>query len=85
MTRGEHTGGDAMAGRDVVLAKLENLVAEFRDGAEDWENVTIDQFLEAFGGLLGDIEGAYVNRGVALPPNAWQIVADALEGARYYE
>ena len=76
--------GDSLAGREKVLAVLENLQAELESGA-DWENDSLARFLEGFGALLGSIENVYLNSNSALPDDPWALVAEALEGAPYYE
>lgn len=73
-------------GRDAVVAVLEELRRELEAGPqEEWENDTLDRFLEAFGELLAVIENSYVNTGREVPSDPWVLVADALRGARYYE
>lgn len=51
----------------------------------EWENDTIPRFLEAFSALLGSIENAYVNTGRVVPADPWELVAEAIRGARSYE
>lgn len=78
------TTGDGTAGRDVVIATIEAMLTEFR-GANDWENSTLDRYLEAFAALLGSIDNHYVNTGQPVPQDPWVIVAEVFRGARYYE
>lgn len=78
------TGPDPLANRDVAVAAIEQLLAELR-GQNDWENPTLERYLEALGALLGSIENHYANTGQVLPSDAWTILADVLKGARYYE
>lgn len=74
-----------LAGRELVLGQLALLRRELADAPEGFENDTLDAFLDAYGALLGSIEHAYRNNGRPVPESPWQIVADALDGARYYE
>jgi hypothetical protein len=86
MTADAGSASDAFAGREVVLAKLDELVAELGAGGADvWENSSLERYLEALQALLGSIEGAYDNLGQPRPVDPWQVMADALHGARYYE
>ena len=78
------TNYDALQGRDEVLDVLDSLLAELVDG-QAWENQTLERFLDAFSALLGSIENAYSNTGRPLPDSPWELVAEALRGARYYE
>lgn len=78
------TNYDALDGRDEVLDVLDALQAELANGV-DWENHTLDRFLDAFNALLGSIENAYTNTGQEVPTSVWTLVAEALKGARFYE
>lgn len=73
-----------LEGRDEVLDALEALQLELAAGAQ-WENGTLEQFLESLGALLGSIEYSYTNVGREVPSSPWSLVADALRGARSYE
>jgi len=70
--------------RTLVLEALEKLTRELRSGAE-WENDTLERFLEGLHALLGSIENSYLNEGDDIPADPWVVMADALLGARFYE
>lgn len=78
------TNCDQLDGRDEVLEALDALQAELANGV-DWENNTLERFLDAFNALLGSIENAYTNTGREVPSSAWTLVGEALKGARFYE
>lgn len=78
------TDYDALHGRDEVLEVLDALQTELASGP-DWENRTLDRYLDAFNALLGSIENAYINTGRPVPTSPWTLVAEALKGARFYE
>jgi hypothetical protein len=78
------SSGGSLAGRELVLDALRNLLEEL-EGSVEWENDTLERYLEALHALLGSIENAYTNTGRAIPEYPWAIMAEALEGARYYE
>jgi hypothetical protein len=84
MVVGSMTTRDGTAGRDVVIATNEEMLTEFR-GGNDWENPTLDRYLEAFAALLGSIDNHYVNTGQPVPQDPWVIVAEVFRGAKYYE
>jgi hypothetical protein len=73
-----------LSGRERFLAAVEDLQAELASGAV-WENDTLERFLDGFGALVGSIENAYLNAGKVVPDDPWEILADALRGARSYE
>ncbi len=72
------------SGRDAVVAILAELSAELEEGA-DWENDTLGRYLEALGALLGSIENSYINAGLPVPKDPWELIGRALKGARNYE
>jgi len=74
-----------LEGRDAVVEVVEELRRELGADPEEWENDTLDRFLEAFGELLAVIESSYVTTGREVPKDPWILVADALRGARFYE
>jgi hypothetical protein len=78
------TSEHGLAGRDVVLATLADMLGELR-GLPDWENVTLERYLEALTALLGSVENHYANTGQSTPDDPWRIIAEVLKGARYYE
>lgn len=78
------TTRDPLAGRNATISVVDQLLAELRSD-NDWENPTLDRYLEAFGALLGSIENHYMNTGQQMPDDPWAIVAEVLRGARYYE
>jgi hypothetical protein len=78
------TNRDSLDGRDEVLDALDALQAELASGA-DWENSTLERFLDAFSALLGSVENVYINGGRPVPTSPWTLVAEALRGARFYE
>jgi len=52
----------------------------------DWENPSLELFLEALGAWIGDMDGFYSNAGRAVPAQpTWRTVAEMLAAARVYE
>lgn len=74
-----------LVGREIVLGQLAILQRELGADPDSWENPTLGRYVEAFGALLGCIENSYRNTGRVVPDSVWQICADALAGAKYYE
>ena len=73
-----------LSGRDRLLSTVEEMQRELEAGAE-WENNTLERFLDGFSALLRSIENSYVNEGKPVPDDPWALVADAFRGARDYE
>jgi hypothetical protein len=75
---------NSLFGRDEVVRILTDMCAELSAGA-DWENNTLPRYLEALAALLESIENSYTNVGRQVPSNPWDIIGQAILGAREYE
>ena len=78
------SAAETAGGRAYVISVLSELAAEI-SGECDWENDTLVRYLDALGALLSSIDNSYKNAGREVPSDPWEIIADALKGARYYE
>ena len=63
------------------------LLRNQQEHPEEWENNTIELFLQGLGGFVGSIKGYYSNIGsdVDTERPGWRVLADALLAARVYE
>lgn len=62
------------------------MAADLREHPDEWENSTLDRFLEALAAVLDGLPYLYANRGEQLPSTAtWKILAEALVSASGYE
>ncbi|MEL7106174.1 MAG: hypothetical protein AAGM21_09650 [Pseudomonadota bacterium] len=71
-------------------ADLSEFVEELRlslaNSNEDWENVTLDPYLDAIGRWLGSVEQLFKNTGRELPSEVpWGLFAEVLFAASIYE
>ena len=73
--------------KESFVAFLHLLSQDFVNNSNDWENKTIDTFLEALGRYASDIQGYYDNTGqkVNAEEPSWQTFADIFKGATMYE
>jgi hypothetical protein len=73
--------------RDDLRRFVGQMLADFMgSGVLEWENATLERFLEALGGYLGDLDGYFRNRGEAVPDQPdWHLVALLLLAASGYE
>jgi hypothetical protein len=73
--------------RKEFIAFLEKLHEDYLSNSEEWENPTLDRFLEAMVAYAKDIQGYYDNSNQKIGANdaSWQIFSDILEGAKIYE
>lgn len=66
---------------------VEGLLNDLQSNPSEWENRTLEGFLEALGRYSEDIDGLYRNLGIEIDlenPN-WRVFSDLLKGASLYE
>lgn len=70
---------------------FEDFLRQFRQdlksNANDWENLTLEDFLEALQAYTEDIEGYYKNMNIPFDDKrpTWKVFAHLLLGAKVYE
>jgi len=69
-----------------LVAFIEALAEDLRSHPDDWENHTLDRYVEALASWLAASDGAYRNQGLE-PPTApsWKNVGEMLYAAKIYE
>ncbi|WP_234438162.1 DUF7660 family protein [Streptomyces sp. 303MFCol5.2] len=76
----------AVTTHEDFVAFLAAALTDLRDRPEEWENRTLENFLEAWGAWLGDMPGWCANRGEAVPEQPdWHLLAAMVMAARIYE
>ena len=77
---------EAVRTREDLAAFICRLHEELRARPIEWENHTLDSYLEALSGWTTDMPGWFKNRGVEEPPEpSWNILAQMLYAATMYE
>lgn len=77
---------DNVHSREELVMFLRVLHQEFQRHGEQWENNTLDHFLEALAAWVHDAPGAYRNSGQEFPTEgSWGFFARALQAATIYE
>ena len=73
--------------RQTFIIFLDLLRNDFLDNADNWENKTLPDFLEALSSYTEDIPGYYdnTNQKVNADKPNWQTFADIFKGATMYE
>ena len=93
MSSGYETGRFANAGdlsqvsshTDVAQVAV-RMLADLRDHPAEWENPTLERFLDALAASLEGLPGLYANRGERFPESpTWKILAETLVMASGYE
>jgi hypothetical protein len=69
-----------------VANVAQRMLTDLRANPNDWENPTLERFLEALAASLEGLPGLYANRGEQFPEApTWKILAETLVMASGYE
>ena len=73
--------------RDDLVNFVETLLEELKEHPEQWENATLERYLEALARYLRDLPGWCQNVEPTIDPETaqWRLLAVALAGAQIYE
>lgn len=86
--RGAHVSDlSEVSSRQDVQRVVGEMIADLESGgAAEWENGTLDRFLDAYGRVLDGLDGWFANRGEPmLEQPDWTLVARLLVAATVYE
>ncbi|WP_429691434.1 DUF7660 family protein [Bacillus mycoides] len=62
------------------------LAEDFKRNQNDWENLSINNYLFALGAWVKDMDGYYKNQGISLPEKVdWSFFATVLLAPKVYE
>jgi hypothetical protein len=62
------------------------LIKDFEEKPDEWENVTVENYLEAMSSWVEDMEGYYINNNLPMPEKIdWNFFANVLYAAKLYE
>lgn len=76
----------AVTTREEFVAFLAAALTDLRDRPEEWENRTLENFLEAWGAWVGSLPGWCENHGKETPDQPdWNLLAAMVMAARIYE
>ncbi len=78
---------DNIQTKEDFMAFVEELRNDLKANPSEWENSTLDDFLEALSRYTEDIDGYYQNMNININPEkaSWRQFADIFMGARIYE
>ena len=79
-----HSLGHKVTDRQSFIEFLENFHRDLLNNKQEWENKTLEDFLEALTRYATDIPGYYnnTNQNINVDIPSWQVFADMLQGAR---
>jgi hypothetical protein len=76
----------SITSKEDFLNFVELLIKDLQVNPNDWENQTLESYLEAIAGWTEGMEGYYANTGQHLPKDIpWKVLADILMAASMYE
>ena len=81
---------NAWAEKPLTRAELAKFLEEVAQSVErdpgEWENTTLDRFLEAMSAWVVDMDGSFTNRGLPVPTTpTWQLFAQMVLAGLIYE
>ncbi|HTO60930.1 MAG TPA: hypothetical protein VMM15_06715 [Bradyrhizobium sp.] len=77
---------DSIVTKEDLADFIDSLRVDFLANSEEWENVTIDRFLEAMAAWVRSMENYYRNTGrEPIQSPSWSVFADMLSAAKIYE
>ena len=72
--------------RDDFVNFVIALSEDFRVNPKEWQNRTLDAFLESLSAWVQDMDGYYENNHMPIPTTPdWKNLAEMLLAAKYYE
>lgn len=85
-TVGPTDGQARVETREDFVRFLGEMSLDLRNRPQEWENGTLERFLEAWAAWVDDLPGWYANRGEEMPEQPdWKLLADMVMAARVYE
>lgn len=73
-------------GREELIQFIHSLRKDLQTNKEEWENTTLEDFLEAMAAWVNDMEGYYLHSNEPMPTQpSWKTIADILYASSKYE
>ncbi|KAB1918899.1 hypothetical protein F8280_27650 [Micromonospora noduli] len=77
---------DQIASHDDAARVVDEMLSDLRQHPDEWENPTLEHFLDALSASLSALPYLYANQGGSLPDlPTWKLLADVLVMASGYE
>ena len=68
------------------IAFVELLISNLKNNPDEWNNLTLSEYLEGIANWTEDMDGYYQNMNIPLPENiTWKVFANILIAAKMYE
>jgi hypothetical protein len=77
---------DSITTKEDFISFVELLIEDLRINPNEWENKTLESYLEAIVSSTEDLEGYYLNNNLPIPQHVnWKLFANILATAKMYE
>jgi hypothetical protein len=77
---------DQIESRQDLIEFIKALHNDYLKHSSDWENPTLERFLEALAASTEDMDGYFRSRGEPVPSQpSWRLVGNMLYSAKIYE
>jgi hypothetical protein len=77
---------EKITNKQQFLEFMQLLIDDFKNNPNEWENKTVNDYLDAIKSWTDDMDGYYVNNNLPVPTNVnWQVFANILIAAKMYE
>lgn len=77
---------DSVSSKEQLADFIDALRTDLRTNEADWENPTLEQYLEAMAAWIRVMDRAYRNTSREFPESpSWNLIADILFAAKIYE
>ena len=77
---------ERVVSRQDLVGLLRRLSADVRANPEEWENASVERYLESMAAWLEDMDGYFSGKGEEPPREpTWRLVGQVLLAAKYYE
>ncbi|MDT0147722.1 hypothetical protein Q9R38_14485 [Priestia aryabhattai] len=72
--------------REDLITFINHLRVDLQSNRDEWENITLEDFLEAMEAWINDMEGYYLHSNQPIPKQpSWKTIADILYASSMYE
>ena len=81
-----HEAINEVNSKEKFLSFVESLKNDLEVNPQNWENITLKDYLVALHSWTADMEGYYINTNQQVPTSvSWKVFADILMAAKMYE
>ena len=77
---------DSVKSREDLINFIYHLRMDLKTNSEEWENITLENYLEAMERWITDMDGVYLNLNKPMPKQpSWKTIAQILYASSAYE